>query len=107
MEGAAMHSSIAERLPQLRALCRRYHVARLELFGSATGDAFDPAHSDLDFVVEYLPDPQADALEEFFGFKAALQALFGRSVDLVEASAVRNRYFREELEQSKVPLYAA
>jgi hypothetical protein len=103
----AMHPLIEERLAELRALCRRYHVARLELFGSATSSAFDPARSDLDFVVEYLPNPDADALEEFFGLKAELETLFGRSVDLIEARAVRNRYFREELEASKVPLYAA
>jgi predicted nucleotidyltransferase len=28
-------------------LCARYRVKRLGLFGSATGEDFDPAHSDL------------------------------------------------------------
>jgi hypothetical protein len=102
-----MHPIIEERLPPLEQLCRRYRVARLELFGSAVGDGFDPARSDLDFLVEYLPHPEADALEEFFGFKAALTELFGRNVDLVEPGAIRNRYFREEVEETKVPVYAA
>ena len=36
---------------ELARLCVRYHVCRLELFGSAAGDRFDPARSDLDFLV--------------------------------------------------------
>ena len=71
------------------------------------GGNFDPSTSDLDFLVEYLPNPEADALDEFFGFKAQLESLFGRKIDLVETRAVRNRYFREELEETKVPVYAA
>jgi predicted nucleotidyltransferase len=33
---------------EVRALCRRYGVRRLELFGSATTGAFDPQRSDVD-----------------------------------------------------------
>ena len=102
-----MHPEIEARLPRLRELCRDYHVARLDLFGSAAGGNFDPSTSDLDFLVEYLPNPEADALDEFFGFKAQLESLFGGKIDLVEARTVRNRYFREELEETKVPVYAA
>jgi len=102
-----MHPIVAERLPQLQELCRQYRVARLDLFGSAAGQGFDPARSDLDFLVEYLPNPEADALEEFFGFKAALEKLFGRNVDLVEARAIRNRYFRADVEETRVRVYAA
>ena len=39
----------------LADLCRRFGVVRLDLFGSATGPEFDPAASDLDFIVEYPP----------------------------------------------------
>jgi hypothetical protein len=34
-------------------LCRKYRVIRLEVFGSAVGDSFDPDKSDLDFLVEF------------------------------------------------------
>ena len=85
-----MHSIVETRLSPLRDLCREYRVARLDLFGSAVGESFDPERSDLDFLVEYLPHTGADPLEEFFGFKAALEALFARKVDLVEAPAIRN-----------------
>ena len=102
-----MHPMIQARLPELFALCRRYHVKRLELFGSATGPRFDPDRSDLDFPVEYLPVPDANPWNQFFGFKADLEELFGRKVDLVEPSAIRNRFFNEEVDETKVAVYAA
>lgn len=102
-----MHPCVQERLPQLQELCRRFHVKRLDLFGSGTGDHFDPAKSDLDFVVEYLPEGYVDPLGSYFGFKDGLAALFGRKIDLVELGGVKNPYFRRELDATKVKLYAA
>jgi len=101
-----MHPFVQERLPQLTELCRRFHVKRLDLFGSGTGEGFDPAKSDLDFVVEYLPGT-VDRVDAYFGLKEEAEKLFQRNVDLVEAGAVKNRYFREELEETKELLYAA
>lgn len=46
-------------------------------------------------------------MDAYFGFKAALEKLFGREVDLVERAAVRNPYFQEELSETQVPVYAA
>jgi len=102
-----MHPIIEERLPHLRELCRRHNVARLAVFGSAVSERFDPARSDLDFVVEYLPGREALTLGAYLAFKEALERLFERKVDLVERAAVRNPYFREELEETQVQLYAA
>ncbi len=102
-----MHPIIEERLPQLRELCRRHHVARLELFGSAASGGFNPSTSDLDFVLEYLPEAKELYPDVYFEFKAELEALFGRRVDLVMINAIRNPYFREEVNETKVSLYAA
>ena len=102
-----MIAEIASRREELEELCRRFGVRRLDLFGSATGEDFDAARSDLDFLVEFeaaLPGGYADA---FFGLKDSLERLFGRPVDLVAAAAIRNPYFRESVERAKVPLYAA
>lgn len=91
----------------LVALCRQYRVARLEVFGSAaTGEDFG-AESDVDFLVEFQPlEPVAHA-DAYFDLWFALQDLLGREVDLVEASAVRNRYFAQSLNESRTVLYAA
>jgi predicted nucleotidyltransferase len=83
-----MHAAIADRRADLAALCRRYGVARLEVFGSAArGKDFQPARSDADFLVSFSPESRND-LAAFLDFKEALEALLGRQVDLVERQAV-------------------
>ncbi|MGD0912305.1 MAG: nucleotidyltransferase domain-containing protein [Terracidiphilus sp.] len=92
---------------ELETLCRQFHVQRLELFGSALNGGFNPTGSDLDFLVEFDPLTPADYATAFFGFKEAVEQLFGQPVDLVVFSAIRNPYFRRNIEQSKALLYAA
>jgi predicted nucleotidyltransferase len=99
---------IALHREKLRELCRRFHVLRLDVFGSAARDDFDPARSDLDFLVEFDSGaPDALSLKNFFRFKDALETLFGRSVDLVEPGAVRNPYLKASIEASREPVFAA
>jgi uncharacterized protein len=98
---------IAAHRLELGDLCREFHVRRLELFGSAARGAFDTGRSDLDFLVEFQPLEPPDYATAFFGFKEALEHLFGRPVDLVVPSAIRNPYFRQSVEQGKTLLYAA
>lgn len=102
-----MHGVVRARQAELRDLCCQFHVRRLELFGSAARDDFDEPSSDLDFLVEFEPLPTGRYAAAFFGFKEALERLFGGSVDLVVASAIRNPYFRKSVEQDKTLLYAA
>lgn len=93
--------------PQLEALCRRYGVKRLGLFGSATTGQFDPTSSDLDFVVEFGPPEGMSLAAQYFDFWEDLKALLEREVDLVERSAVRNPVFLRNLERQERLLYAA
>lgn len=87
-----MHAAIAQHRPGISAICQRFGIRRLEVFGSAArADDFDAEHSDADFLVEFAPDVQP-SLNTFFGAKAALETLLGRRVDLVESGAVRNPY---------------
>ena len=84
-----MHADIAEKRSALIALCLRYGVARLEVFGSAArGADFDPGKSDADFLVEFKAESALPPLEQFFGFAEALERLFGRPVDLLERKAL-------------------
>jgi predicted nucleotidyltransferase len=103
-----MIADIALHREELQALCRRFHVRRLDLFGSAAREDFDPARSDLDFLVEFDRDaPGALSFDTYFGFKEGLEALFGRNVDLVEPGAVRNPYLKASIERSRVSVFAA
>lgn len=102
-----MIDDIALHREELRALCRRFHVRRLDLFGSAARGDFDPARSDLDFLVEFNRSAPQHPFDAYFGLKEALGELFGRPVDLVEAGAVRNPYLKASIEQSRENVYAA
>ena len=77
------------------------------MFGSATRDSFDPKRSDIDLLVEFEPMSPREHAEHFFGFQEDLEALLGVPVDLVEPGPIRNPYFRDAVESSKVLLFEA
>jgi hypothetical protein len=92
----------------LQRLCAAYRVARLEVFGSAVTGEFDPARSDLDFPVEFLPGQELGPwLGHYFAFQAELERLFGCQVDLLMPGAMKNPYFIREVNRTRRPLYAA
>ncbi len=96
-----------QQVASIRALCQRHRVRRLFLIGSATGSAFDPARSDLDFLVEFEPHERGGFDDERFQLHAALEASLGRSVDLLEARTIRNPYLIASINRQKQMLYAA
>ena len=102
-----MNSIIAQQQDALAAICSHFHVARLEVFGSAVTGDFDEERSDLDFLVEFGDVPDGQRFDAFFGLQWALAKLFGRRVDLVEAGAPRNPYFIRRLNESRRLVYAA
>lgn len=104
----ALPEIVTEHLEEVRALCEKYRVKRLAIFGSAVKGTFDPERSDLDFVVEFDDDVRGvEGWNAYFGLKFAFEDLFGRKVDLVEWGAVKNPYFRQILEMTQRDLYAA
>lgn len=102
-----MHASILKNRSAIAAICRRYSISRLDVFGSAARAAdFDPASSDADFLVEFAPGKPV-GLNTFFGAKAALEQLLKREVDLVEAAAVRNPYLLADINRHRETVYEA
>ncbi len=95
---------IAERRSEIAALCRRFGVRRLAVFGSAArGEDFDPQRSDVDFVVAF---ERADAsLTEFLAFRDALAAALRRPVDLVMEGSVRNPFIQAGIARSAETVY--
>jgi predicted nucleotidyltransferase len=80
-------------------------VAQLEVFGSAArGTDFDPARSDIDFLVTFAPHAR-NSFAALLDLKEELEALLGRPVDLIERKAIeasrnfiRRRRILEEAE---------
>ncbi len=89
---------------QLAAICDRFHVDRLSVFGSAARGEMRP-DSDVDILVEFRPDAEI-GLIEYAGLMLALSGLLGRKVDLVSKPALRPSLREGILEEARL-LYAA
>ena len=92
---------LSDKLEPLRALCDRYGVERLELFGSAARGEFDPTSSDLDFIVQMKGRREPGYARRFCDFADALEALYGRRVDLLTELMIKNPYFKAEVDKDR------
>lgn len=101
-----MSTIIDPQLAEVSALCRRYGVRKLELFGSAATGAFDPETSDFDFLID-MTDEGGNLFHRYFDLKEAFEALFGREVDLVMVGVLKNPYFIESINKTRQTVYAA
>lgn len=102
-----MNALLESRREAMADVCRRYGVKRLEAFGSALEEGFDPERSDLDLLVEFGPMQSYARVEAYFGMLDELRLLLGREIDLVMVGAVRNPYIARNIQRSKQLLYAA
>lgn len=88
----------------LHTLCKKHKVAKLYAFGSVLTSAFND-ESDVDFLIEFQRTDIPDFASNYFELQFALEDLFGREVDLIEYSAIRNPYFKEEVDETKELIY--
>lgn len=98
-------AEIENQTEPLAALCRKHRVRKLEVFGSAADGTFDPARSDIDFLVDYLPLEPGSHYEAYFGLIEDLERLFDRRIDLVDATCLRNPYFIQGVDESRTLVY--
>jgi uncharacterized protein len=97
---------VEDRRAEVTALCEKYGVKRLDLFGSGAGDGFDPEASDLDFIVSFENWDPPELFNRYFGLNEDLEKLFGRRVDLVTEGALeKSPRFAKNIEDSRVLLY--
>jgi len=105
-----MHAVLATRSKAIAAICRRFAVTRLEVFGSAArGYDFDPAESDIDLLVTFAPGHRP-TLADLLDLEDALGRTLGREVDLVDRRAIeasRNYIRRRQILADAEPLYEA
>jgi len=89
---------------RLVELCRRYRVRELSFFGSAARGEMRPG-SDIDILVEFLPDAGID-LVDYAGLMLDLTHLLNRKVDLIPKNGLKPRIRASVLKQARL-LYAA
>jgi len=102
---ATAPEALAVHLKPFRALCRRFMVRRLSAFGSVLRPDFDPARSDIDLAVEFGSSRRYGPADQYFEFKAAVERLVGRQVDLVEMKAMADSRLKRVIERTQVPVY--
>jgi len=100
-------SAIQIDIPQekIEAFCRKWKVKEFALFGSVLRDDFRP-DSDVDVLVT-LEETWPWSLDEWVDMIEELKVIFGRDVDLVEKTAIRNPFRRQSILSSYQVLYAA
>ena len=91
-------------MDKIIALCKKYKVSKLFVFGSILTNRFNK-ESDVDFIVNFDKAQVTDYFSNFFDLKYAVEDILGREVDLLEEHAIRNHYLKETIEQTKALIY--
>jgi hypothetical protein len=90
---------------QIKEFCQRWKIAEFSLFGSVLRDDFKP-ESDVDVLISFEPDVPW-SLFDWVDMIDELKFIFGRNVDLVETSGLRNPFRRHEILNNRRVIYAA
>ena len=88
---------------QIAEFCKKHHIRRLSIFGSALRDDFT-TESDVDVLVEFDP-LHIPGLIRLAGMEIELSEIIGRKMDLRTAQEL-SRYFRQEVVESAELQYA-
>lgn len=93
-------------MDKIIALCKKYKVAKLWVFGSILTPRFND-QSDVDFSVSFKKSEidLKDYADNYFELFDELKNLLNREIDLVFDDSVKNQYFRKSLDLSKVLIY--
>jgi len=102
-----LHPAIQSFLPALQALCRRFGVQEMYLFGSAVTANFDPTRSDADVLVTLLPAPPLAQGETLLNLWNELEQLLQRRVDLLTPDSLQNPFLKAEIDRTKQLIYDA
>jgi predicted nucleotidyltransferase len=70
-------------LEAIANVCEKYGVSELAVFGSVLRDDFDPARSDVDFLVRFINNDAGDWGGKYMDMEEELGKLLGRKVDVV------------------------
>lgn len=95
-------------IDKIVALCKKYKVARLWVFGSILTPRFND-DSDIDFLVDFDEKhiELLDYADNFFNFIHEIESVVGRKVDMIVNKSVKNRFFRTEIDETRRLLWSA
>ncbi len=85
-------------------LCITHKVKSLYAFGSVLTDKFNN-DSDVDLIVDFQQLDVLDYGDNYYELKFSLENILKRNVDLLEEKAIKNPFFRKNLNQNKKLIY--
>ncbi|MES2485112.1 MAG: nucleotidyltransferase domain-containing protein [Bacteroidota bacterium] len=91
-------------ISDINSLCKSHKVKSLYAFGSVLTDKFTD-QSDVDLVVDFNAIDLLDYADNYYDFKFSLQKIFNRDIDLLEEQAIKNPYFKQNLEKQRQLIY--
>ncbi len=97
--------AISTYINQINQLCKQNRVKELYVFGSALSDSYRD-NSDIDLLVDFQQLSPSDYARNYFELKFALEKLFARDIDLLEARSLRNPFLSQEIDKKKKLVYA-
>jgi predicted nucleotidyltransferase len=92
------------KIKQIQELCKASNVKSLFAFGSVTRDDFNET-SDIDLIVDFNENDPFKYTDLYFDLKSKLELMLKRNVDLLEERAIRNRLFKQQIDNTKVKIY--
>lgn len=98
---------LENKMDEIIALCKLHKVTSIALFGSAAKNTMHK-NSDIDFLVQFSENIDVlDYADNYFSFLEAMENLIGKKIDIVSKKSLKNPILIEEINNSKVDLYAA
>lgn len=92
------------KIEQIQELCKTNKVKTLFAFGSVVRDDFNE-NSDIDLIVDIDEKDPFKYTDIYFNLKSRLEDILKRQVDLLEERAIKNKFFKHELDNTKVMIY--
>lgn len=98
---------VEDKMDDIISLCKKHSVSSFALFGSAAKNTMSSS-SDVDFLVEFSDDLDVlDYADNYFSFLEDLENILGKKIDLVALKSIKNPILKDEINKSKIDLYAA
>jgi predicted nucleotidyltransferase len=97
-------SILENHISDITALCKNHKVKTLYAFGSVLNENFNE-QSEIDLVVDFQPQDVLDYGDNYFELKFSLEDILKRPIDLLEEKAIKNPYFKQNLDKQRQLIY--
>ena len=100
-----VHPDFQSYLPLVRKVFEKYNVANAYIFGSVLSERFND-NSDIDLLINFTVYSNPLKIgQSIWDMEEELENLTRRKVDLITERALRNPYFIQELNNTKLLIY--